>query len=281
MKKDNRLIIFSLIVVFILGLLFILIGVSNKDTKKEDKENNNQIEPIIVEDNNREETKTILKKKYNFNNKKYEFVFKKISTYSKLEENQIVEKDRKTKDGYYFNYSNLLVDIKYKDKTIFKDLTIYPTIDSNKDSKIKKLANDFMSNISHFDDIKSNKKYLLYVENRSNDQGYHILNLDKGTEIFNVYSSNLDNYKYDLFKNLEEKLQVNLSKYFKNNRKQVMLNNNQIGFIYLDVFNKELKYVEIRIRYGLIDANQDIIKSNLNDSEINTKYIEVSSSVIE
>ena len=264
MKKDNRLVLLIILVlVFVIGIVFIIIGA----TKKEDQNKKEDIIPYEeVENNDKVVKKQLVTKTYKFNDKKYEFVFNKVSIYSKLEENQIVENDRKVEDGYYFNYCKLLVNIKYNNNVIFEDLDLFPIFESDNNKNLKNKANEYMKTLSYFSDYNG-KKYLLLIGSDGSQKTYRILNLDKKTTLFSFYGDINDDYSHERFKKLESKFKVNLSSYFKDNRKSVILNNNLIGFFRIDEFNKEFVYMEIKIKYGLVDTKRTTIKV-LSDEQI-------------
>ena len=148
----------------------------------------------------------------------------------------------------------------------------------NEESDIKESIDSFMSELSHFDDVNG-KKYLLFVTYNLDGGSHTIINLDTKEKLFSYSHSDIGDYNHEAFKDLEESLKVDLSKYFENDRNSLIVNNNLMGYFDLNEDQKELDYISVQVKNGKLDITREVIKTNLTEEELSVYYPKINSSL--
>ena len=162
-------------------------------------------------------------------------------------------------------YGNVFVDVyNENNELVVKEFTV--------DEAIAK--DEFNANAYGTDYfLDQNGSKLLVLHSVSIDGGAdNIIDLANKKIVLKITTGPFSDYDYEAFKEFEEEYKLNLSKYFVNNRKTVIIDKKIIGYFDYDYETKVVNYIEIKINNGNIDRNKTFI-TNAND--VNIPMVEV------
>lgn len=247
-KKKNS-ILYILLAIIILAVVIIFIVKPNNDQK-------NNLDDKTVEKDDDKNKQAMLSKEYDFDGKKLVLVFSILTEYSEV-----------TEEGEEPNkWDSLVVDIVSNGDLLFKNYEVVPIIDEEENEELTNDIEGFIASLDYFLDLNG-KKYLLVTNIGLDGGGKSILNLDSKEILFSYSHSDLENYNRKNFSDVEKLLKVDLSKYFKNNRKTIITNHNEIGYFKIDNNSNEFYYLKVNISDGKLVTKKTIVKK-LTDKEL-------------
>ncbi|MBR4177842.1 MAG: hypothetical protein IKR57_00670 [Bacilli bacterium] len=252
MESNNKKTL-AIVLIIVVALLF---GVVAYLYISKDKKPSVQ-EPTISEETTKIKRELYTKKEYVFDGKKLELTFNTVYKYTKPDEDT---DPKDIVDGYVLSEKIFAVDISLNGEVLFKDYVVSEYIDEeNLEEDLKASVDSFIYYLDHFDDVNG-KKYLLVTNIHLDGSGKSILDLDSKKELFSFSHEDLEYYDHNHFDEAEKILKVDLSNYFKNNRKDIIINNNEIGYFKVDTKTNEFYYMKLTINNGELVTNKTVIK---------------------